>query len=83
MGRAVKRSGLEYIRMAAKGGDVEAQYQLGKAYFEGALTYQNNKAASHWLALAADRGHPRAADVLYESQRGQAPLEPASITSFT
>lgn len=66
VGRAVKRSGLEYIRMAAKGGDSEAQFQLGKAYFDGSLTHQDNKAATHWLALAADRGHSQAAEVLSE-----------------
>jgi TPR repeat protein len=64
VGRAVKRSGLEYIRMAAKGGDTDAQFQLGKAYFQGSLTHQDSKAASHWLALAADRGHQEAATIL-------------------
>ncbi len=68
VGRAVKRSGLEYIRMAAKGGDTEAQYQLGKAYYDGNLTYQDSKAATHWLALAADHGHELAGDALHECQ---------------
>ena len=68
VGRAVKRSGLEYIRMAAKAGDAEAQYQLGKAYYDGGLTHQDNKAATHWLALAVDRGHEQAAEVLQQCQ---------------
>ena len=69
VGRAVKRSGLEYIRMAAKAGDTEAQFQLGKAYFDGSLTHQDSKAATHWLALAADQGHDQAADVLQQCRR--------------
>lgn len=69
VGRAVKRSGLEYIRMAAKGGDTEAQYQLGKAYFDGSLAHQDSKAATHWLALAADRGHELAGCVLQQCQQ--------------
>lgn len=72
VGRAVKRSGLEYIRMAAKAGDTEAQFQLGKAYFDGSLTHQDSKAATHWLALAADRGHTQAAEVLFECRREDA-----------
>jgi len=64
VGRALKRSGLEYIRMAAKGGDTEAQYQLGKAFYEGTITHQDNKTAIHWLALAADRGHAQAPAVI-------------------
>ena len=69
VGRAVKRSGLEYIRMAAKNGDTEAQFQLGKAYFDGNLAHQDNKAATHWLALAADRGHELAGGVLMQCQQ--------------
>lgn len=75
VGRAVKRSGLEYIRMAAKGGDCEAQFQLGKAYFDGSLTHQDNKAATHWLALAADSGHSQAAEVLHVCQHAEAPQD--------
>lgn len=68
MGRVDKRSGLEYIRRAAKGGDIEAQYLLGKACYEGNITQQDCKIALHWLALAADHGHPDAATVLRDCQ---------------
>ena len=57
--------------MAAKGGDTEAQFQLGKAYFDGSLAHQDSKAATHWLALAADRGHELAGDVLHQCQQSE------------
>ena len=69
VGRADKRSGLEYIRRAAKSGDIEAQYLLGKAYFEGNITPRDYKAATRWLALAADRGHQQAASILQQCQQ--------------
>lgn len=60
VGRTVKRSGLEYIRQAARFGDTEAQFLLGKAYHNGELASKDDNAAAHWLALAADKGHPEA-----------------------
>ncbi|MGB3621389.1 sel1 repeat family protein [Ketobacter sp. MCCC 1A13808] len=75
-GRADKRSGLEYIRRAAKSGDIEAQFLLGKACFEGKITPKDCKAATHWLVLAADSGHTRAAMVLKQCENN---LENADI----
>lgn len=71
VGRADKRSGLEYIRRAAKSGECEAQFLLGKAYFDGQLTQQDYKQATHWLALAADRGHENAGQALKDCQQCQ------------
>lgn len=63
--RAEKRSGLEYVRQAAKASDADAQYVLGEAYFEDdVFTQKNKQLAIHWLALAADNGHTQAAQKL-------------------
>ncbi len=62
--RADKRSGFEYVRNAAKNGDACAQYKLGCAYYDGNMANKNLQQASHWLALAADRGHTGAANLL-------------------
>lgn len=60
-----KRSGIEYVREAAKRDDVDAQYILGNAYLVGDETLQRNSAkALHWLALAADNGHTQASKQL-------------------
>ena len=64
VGRADKRSGLEYIRCAAKKNDCQAQFLLGKAYHKGQLINQDTKSALHWLALAADKGHKEAQSYL-------------------
>lgn len=63
--RAEKRSGLEYVRQAAKASDPNAQFVLGEAYLEDEVFTQKNKQlAIHWLALAADNGHTQAAQKL-------------------
>jgi TPR repeat protein len=49
--------GREYLKRAAKKGDVEAMYQLGKQY---ALS-SNKKAAKEWMRKAAQLGHDQAA----------------------
>ena len=64
VGRADKRSGLEYIRCAAKRDDTQAQFLLGKAYLNGQVINQDVSSAAHWLALAADKGHSEAAAAL-------------------
>ncbi|MEZ5508227.1 MAG: hypothetical protein R3F38_20645 [Gammaproteobacteria bacterium] len=71
VGRADKRSGLEYLRRAAKGGDVDSQYLLGAAHMDGQLIRRDDKAALHWLALAADRGHGDAVRLLEECKTRQ------------
>lgn len=63
--RAEKRSGMEYIRQAAKCGDLEAQYVLGKTYLsDDHFSQKNKQLAIHWLALAADKGHTLASQKL-------------------
>lgn len=74
VGRADKRSGLEYLRRAAKGGECQAQFMLGKAYYDGKITQQDYKQATHWLALAADRGHEEAKTTLKDCQQCQSSL---------
>lgn len=81
VGRALKRSGLEYLRMAAKAGDAEAQYQLGKAFYEGTIAHQDPKSAIHWLALASDRGHKQAPAVLELCHEASISEESTSITT--
>ncbi|MCG8313438.1 MAG: hypothetical protein MI976_09490 [Pseudomonadales bacterium] len=64
--RAEKRSGMEYIRQAAKCGDPEAQYVLGKTYLtDDHINQKNQQLAIHWLALAADKGHTLASQKLH------------------
>lgn len=81
VGRADKRSGLEYIRRAAKSGDIEAQFLLGKAYFEGNIIPCDFKAAARWLALATESGHDRAAVLLEQCQNeaDNPSVHPASV----
>lgn len=63
--KAEKRSGIEYVRRAAKCNDCEAQYVLGQAYLSDDIFHQENKQlAIHWLALAADNGHTQASQKL-------------------
>lgn len=68
--KAEKRSGIEYVRRAAKRDICEAQYVLGKAYLADDIFHQNNKQlALHWLALAADNGHTQASRKLQAISR--------------
>jgi uncharacterized protein len=71
VGRADKRSGLEYLRRAAKRGDIDSQFLLGAAHMDGQLVRRDDKTAIHWLALAADRGHGDAARLLEECKTRQ------------
>lgn len=71
VGRADKRSGLEYLRRAAKRGDIDSQFLLGAAHMDGQLVRRDDKTAIHWLALAADRGHGDAARLLEECKARQ------------
>lgn len=76
--RAERRSGLEYVRQAAKYDDPEAQFTLGNAYLQDdTYTQKNTQLATHWLALASDNGHTQAAQKLrsiaqQEAQQNQA-----------
>lgn len=80
VGRADKRSGLEYLRLAAKRGDIDSQYLLGAAHMDGHLVRRDDKTALHWLALAADRGHGDAGRLLQECKTRQAE-QPESETT--
>lgn len=63
--RAEKRSGIEYVRRAAKCDEPDAQFLLGEAYLKDDIFHQKNKQlAIHWLALAADKGHTQASQTL-------------------
>jgi len=77
VGRADKRSGLEYLRLAAKGGDIDSQYLVGAAHLDGQLVRRDDKTAIHWLALAADQGHSDAARLLEDCRTRQEESSPA------
>lgn len=80
--KAEKRSGIEYVRRAAKCNDCEAQYMLGKAYLSDDIFQQKNKQlAIHWLALAADNGHTRASQKLQAITRQESCDSAASSVS--
>ncbi|MDR2846455.1 MAG: hypothetical protein LBV63_04145, partial [Candidatus Methanoplasma sp.] len=46
----------EILTKAARKGDSEAQYLLGKHYYEKG-TRRDHKSAIKWLTLAAEQGH--------------------------
>lgn len=65
--RTEKAAGLEYLRLAAKQGCRDAQYQLGLGYSVGNYWLPADpRQAAHWLHLAAEQGHPLAAGRLTE-----------------
>ncbi len=48
------------LEARAMKGDAEAQYRLGKAYFDGLILAKNNYSAATWLAKAAAQRHAKA-----------------------
>lgn len=48
------------LEARATNGDAEAQYRLGKAYFDGHTLPKNNREAVNWLRKAAEQGYPKA-----------------------
>lgn len=79
--RTDKRSGIEYVRRAAKHNVCEAQYVLGQAYLSDDIFHQKNKQlAIHWLALAADNGHTQASRKLQAITRQDADKHQAGHT---
>jgi hypothetical protein len=52
-----------WYRKAAQGGQVYAQYQLGRCYAMGLGVARNLERASYWTAEAAERGLPTAQHV--------------------
>jgi TPR repeat protein len=72
--RTEKSTGLDYLRMAARHGIVEAQYQLGISYCLGCFWLEpDRQQAQYWLRLAADQGHVLACnrlnDLLADAER--------------
>ncbi len=45
---------------AAKAGDIEAQYRVGRAYLDGTGVPMSAREAANWFEKAASRGHPDA-----------------------
>ena len=73
-GRGVAQSdvtGLALLHQSADGGYAEAQALLGQLYLDGGVSFVNDELvaqdrarATHYLKLAAEQGHPEAADLL-------------------
>ncbi len=51
---------VEALRLDAKQGDAEAQYQLGTVYLDGLGVEMDPSEALSWLQLSADQGHGQA-----------------------
>ena len=55
------------LALAARTGDIDAQFELARAYdFERP---KDRRRAIHWYTKAAEQGHPRAQNYLGESHR--------------
>ena len=52
--------GFEEWKLLAEGGDLDAQYELGKIYYAGKDVPQDLYEAKRWFASAADKGHAEA-----------------------
>lgn len=52
------------LRQKAEQGSVEAQFNLGLAYYDGENTEKDNEEAVKWLQLAAEKGHSRAQNAM-------------------
>ena len=59
---------VDVFRRAARQGNAEAQYQLGKLLYEGKLLPKDGVEASQWVHLAAGRGEKDARSLLKEMQ---------------
>jgi len=56
-----RASDFEAIEAAASGGDAQAQFELGRAYFRGLGTDKDLKKSLEWLEKAAAQNHAEAA----------------------
>ena len=54
------KEAFKWYRLAAKQGQVEAQYNLGAMYFKGQGVPQDYKEALKWYRLAAAQGYAKA-----------------------
>jgi len=59
------------LQSRAKGGDADAQYQLGLCYLNGTCRAKQFSAAAKWLRLAAEKGHSEAKSQLDSMEREQ------------
>jgi len=82
VGQADKRNGIEYIKQAAKAGECEAQFMLGRTYREdNPLLAKSDRLSAHWLTLAADNGHQAAAKELLELRQSDS-MQPVINNPF-
>ena len=58
--------GLQLLEDSAKAGYYEAQFYLGKLYYEGKYVKQSDLRAKRYLTLAAKQGDPDAMALLNE-----------------
>ncbi|MCY4205815.1 MAG: EH signature domain-containing protein, partial [Bacteroidetes bacterium] len=67
------QSAIVTLTSAAKRGNVEAQYDLGSAYWTGEGLKQDHTKAIHWWRKAAKQGHTEARYRLGQFRRGKPP----------
>ena len=73
-GFGAREEGLRLLRLAAQGGDGKAAYQVGVQVLTGDSRQAADAAeAARWWALAADAGHPLAAQRLSQLYREGGP----------
>ncbi len=64
--RLYKEFGFGWVELAAKNGNIEAQYYLALLLLEGTGTFRNMAKSLEWLQIAAKNGHQEARSVLLE-----------------
>lgn len=69
---------LKKLRLAAEGGDADAQYNLGGSYLsgEGGLVARDDVEALKWITLAANQGHAEAQALLGDMSSGYSGDDP-------
>jgi TPR repeat protein len=73
-GFGAREEGLRLLRLAAQGGDGKAAYQVGVQVLAGDSRQAADAAeAARWWAVAADAGHPLAAQRLSQLYRDGGP----------
>jgi hypothetical protein len=63
-GESINPDALYWLRVAAKGGNRDAQYDLGYRLASGRGMEKNSNDARMWLEKASSQGHPQARDAL-------------------
>lgn len=64
-----QEKGLNYIKEAAEGENVQAQYLLGSLYYMDSIVRSERDKAIYWFKKAADKGSAKAADKLGDLYR--------------